>query len=329
MAYIKTNWTDRQVQNPMTFTASGAVTGSVTLTPNEGTIINAGTPITSANLNNIENGIANVDSRLSTVEGAYLNKNGNGQINGNLGLNITPAFGLHQLGGSAKIQALATPTAPAVTNVGATGSSSYSYYVVAKDAQGFQTLVSPVGSTATGNATLSSTNYNKITWSTVAGAVSYDILKGDTGHSIALGVTGTTFNDTGQATSAYTAPTRNGTADLTIDGQINEGGQPLVNKYTRSGLRIENDPVLLFTNGGSSQASANVSFGSAFANASVMLAPCQVANAVSYTDAIMHPYFYNVTATGYSVRIASSGGANLGNVGSPANVTLSVMAVGS
>jgi hypothetical protein len=233
MTYNKTNWTDRQVQNPMTFSASGAVTGTVTLTPNEGTIIQAGTPITSANLNNLENGVAGVDSRLTTVEGAYLNKNANGQINGDLGLNIAPAYGFHQLGGSQRNQALSNPTTPTITNVGATGSSSYSYYVVANDGNGGKTLVSPVGTTATGNATLSSSNYNKITWTAIAGAQSYDILKGDTGHSIALAVVGTTFNDTGIASSAYTAPVRNTTADTMVDGYV-LGQMP--NMYARGGL---------------------------------------------------------------------------------------------
>lgn len=54
MAYNKTTWSDRQVQYPMQFTAAGAVAGTVTLTPNEGTIIQSGTPITAATLNNLE-----------------------------------------------------------------------------------------------------------------------------------------------------------------------------------------------------------------------------------------------------------------------------------
>lgn len=220
MTYNKTTWADRQVQNPMTFTASGAVAGTVTLTPNEGTIIQAGTPITSANLNNLENGVAGVDSRLATVEAGYLNKNGNGQINGDLGLNIAPTYGLHQLGGSQRNQALTNPSAPGVSTVGATGSSSYTYYIVANDGNGGKTLVSAGTTIATANATLSASNYNKITWSAIPGAQSYDVLKADTGHSIALGVTGTSFNDTGVSSSAYTAPVRNTTADTIVDGFV-------------------------------------------------------------------------------------------------------------
>lgn len=84
MTYNKTTWADRQVQYPMQFSASGAVSGTVTLTPNEGTITTAGTPITSANLNNIENGVANNDSRLTTVEGKYFDKTAGGTVSGNM-----------------------------------------------------------------------------------------------------------------------------------------------------------------------------------------------------------------------------------------------------
>lgn len=226
MTYNKTTWSDRVVQYPMQFTIAGTVSsgGTVTLTPNEGTITTAGTPITSANMNNLENGVSNVDSRLTTVESAYVSKNANNQVNGNFGLNIAPTYGIHQLGGSARLQALTTPSAPSVSTVGATGSSSYTYYVVAKDRNGFQTVASSGTTISTGNATLSASNYNTISWTAVPGAVYYDVLKGTTGTALATGLTATTVNDTGQATTGYTAPTRNATADLTIDGNITSSG---------------------------------------------------------------------------------------------------------
>lgn len=74
MAYTKTVWFDRQVQYPLTFTLTSAPNGGTTLVPNEGTITNAGTPITASNMNKIENGVADVDSRLSTVETSVPNK---------------------------------------------------------------------------------------------------------------------------------------------------------------------------------------------------------------------------------------------------------------
>jgi hypothetical protein len=170
---------------------------------------------------------------------------------GNMGLGITPTFGLHQLGGSARIQALATPSAPTVANVGTAGTTSYTYYVVATDRNGNKTLAGTAGTTTTGNATLSGSNYNTISWTAVPGAVSYDILKGDTAHSLALAVTGTSLNDTGQATAAYTAPSRNTTADLTIDGVLTITGQPN-SAYlpTGMGTTAQNVETTIIYNGG-------------------------------------------------------------------------------
>lgn len=140
-------------------------------------------------------------------------------FNANVGLGISPAYGLHQLGGGARIQALATPSAPTVTPVGTPGSTTYTYYVVARDRNGNRSLISPATTITNGNATLNATNYNAISWPAVPGAVSYDVLKGNTSTLLA-NVTGTSVNDTGQVTSAYTPPVRNETADLTVDGKL-------------------------------------------------------------------------------------------------------------
>lgn len=77
MAYTKTTWVDRSVQYPSRFTRTNDGTYD-TLTPAPGTITNAGTPITSTALNNMEDGIGNNDSRLSTVEGQYIGTGANG-----------------------------------------------------------------------------------------------------------------------------------------------------------------------------------------------------------------------------------------------------------
>lgn len=119
-------------------------------------------------------------------------------------------------GGGINVNGLSNPAAPTITNVGTAGTTTYTYYIVAKDANGNKTLVSPAGTTTTGNAILDATNYNTITWTAISGAVNYDILKGNTSTVIATNKTGTTLNDTGQATGAYTPPTRNATADVNI-----------------------------------------------------------------------------------------------------------------
>lgn len=56
MPYTKTTWSDRQVQTPLTFTVPATIVANTpfTLTPSEGTVTQAGIPITSANLNNLE-----------------------------------------------------------------------------------------------------------------------------------------------------------------------------------------------------------------------------------------------------------------------------------
>lgn len=120
---------------------------------------------------------------------------------------------------------LNTPTAPTVTPQGTPGSTSYSYYVIAEDARGYKTLASSAGSTSTGNATLNGTNFNRITWPRILGAVKYHVLKTNT--STKLGeVTEPTrqLDDTGQATSAYTYSARNETLDIDIPGYVRING---------------------------------------------------------------------------------------------------------
>jgi hypothetical protein len=59
MAYTPTVWEDRQVSRPMTFELRDNGDGTHTLISAEGSVITAGTPINSENLNNIETGIVN------------------------------------------------------------------------------------------------------------------------------------------------------------------------------------------------------------------------------------------------------------------------------
>jgi len=58
-SYVKTTWTDRIVQKPLTYTQQNNGDGTTTLIPAEGTITQSGTPITASALNNMEQGIAN------------------------------------------------------------------------------------------------------------------------------------------------------------------------------------------------------------------------------------------------------------------------------
>jgi hypothetical protein len=118
--------------------------------------------------------------------------------------------------GSIAMQSLATPATPVITNGGTPGVVTYGYKVTALLADGTtSTAASVEGTTTTGNATLSATNYNIITITAVAGATSYNIYRTTGGATQGLigNSTGVVFNDTG-LTASGAAPTVNGTGSL-------------------------------------------------------------------------------------------------------------------
>jgi hypothetical protein len=104
----------------------------------------------------------------------------------------------------------ATPTLSAtVTNVGTPGSTSYFYRITAVAGTG-ESAASVERSTTTGNATLSSSNYNTITWTAVSGATNYNIYRSSTTNTEKyIGTVGavTTFNDQNPAAGTVAYPT--------------------------------------------------------------------------------------------------------------------------
>ncbi len=123
---------------------------------------------------------------------------------------------------------LADPPAPTVkANVG--GSTSYTYYIVYHDFGGGATNVSAPKTINNGAANPN----NSISWNCYPLYFSADLLKGDTSHALATNLPcagindGSSqpyvFTDTGQSTSAYSAPYRNSTADLYMPGAITSG----------------------------------------------------------------------------------------------------------
>jgi hypothetical protein len=148
------------------------------------------------------------------------------QISGNTGigggLNVQ---GSSVLGGG--LNQLATPAAPTVTPQGTTGAQRWDYTITAVNAYGGETLASSAGTTATGNATLTGTNFNRVTWSAVSGATSYKIYRTFTTGATSpttTGLVGSTttlsFDDTGFA-AVGSAPTVNTTGQLTVTGSAN------------------------------------------------------------------------------------------------------------
>ncbi len=123
---------------------------------------------------------------------------------------------------------VATPVAPVVTNIGASGSTSYSYKIVAHNGVG-TTLPSSATVTTTGNATLDVTNYNRITTVVATGVLYYDVYRTASSGTpsstgvIGLGVIpGAVLNDKGIATDGtLTPPVANTTVGVQANGFTN------------------------------------------------------------------------------------------------------------
>lgn len=109
--------------------------------------------------------------------------------------------------------ALITPGSPLVSPQGTPGVISYSYAIASVNATGVS-KASQVKVCATGNATLSVTNFNRLTWMADPAATSYNIYRTASGGTPAsTGLIGTvsvvTFDDTGIAGDSAAAPTEN------------------------------------------------------------------------------------------------------------------------
>jgi len=115
--------------------------------------------------------------------------------------------------------ALTTPVNLTVTPTGTTGSTTYSYRVSAFNSIG-ETLAITTVNTATGNSTLSATNYNALAWDAVPGATGYNIWGryatglGETYMGTVYGVV--VYNDKGQDTPSLSLlpPEANNTAGV-------------------------------------------------------------------------------------------------------------------
>lgn len=116
---------------------------------------------------------------------------------------------------------ISVPGAPTVTPQGTTGATTYSYRIVARTAGSApgtgQTTAGAAGTTATGNATLTAGNFNRVTWTAVPGASSYDVYGRTSGTELFIAnVTGTTYDDTGAVTPAGALPGANTSFAYTV-----------------------------------------------------------------------------------------------------------------
>lgn len=137
-------------------------------------------------------------------------------------------------GGDGAVLDVGTPT---VTPQGTPGSTSYSYKVVAIAGGGKTTAASAAGSTSAGNATLTGSNFNRVQWTAVAGAQSYDVYRTvSAGTPSSLGKIGSVsagatmqLDDTGLVGDASTAPSSNTTANIADSDFTAAGkGMPLL-----------------------------------------------------------------------------------------------------
>jgi len=125
-------------------------------------------------------------------------------------------------GTTGPIDSLSTPVA-AVTNIGTTGATTYGYRVSAINNVG-ETLACSTVSTTSGNATLTSSNLNRISWTKVSNATGYNVYGRTSGSELLLAtVTGLHYDDTGTATPAGALPSSNTTgysSDRTSIGSL-------------------------------------------------------------------------------------------------------------
>jgi hypothetical protein len=162
--------------------------------------------------------------------GTNLQTSGNVAVSGSSFFQGSTSFATGIVGGLS-LSGLSNTSAPSVTPRGTAGSTSYGYTITAVSAAGGETLASTAGTTTTGNATLSSTNYNELFWNLVNGAVSYKVYRTvSSGTPSSTGLIGTStsfkFDDTGLAASG-SSPTVNTTGNLSVTG--NSSFKPITN----------------------------------------------------------------------------------------------------
>lgn len=163
-----------------------------------------------------------------------------------------------------ELPSLSTPAAPTVTPQGTTGASTWVYKIEALN-RDQTSIASAVGTTTTGNATLSSTNFNRVTWTAVTGATAYRIYRTTVATSptttgiIAVVGTVVQLDDTGLVGDLSVAPTAatGGTfwTDAELLALITKGAQDLwaafLDLYQDHFFTVDETNVTLAANTGS------------------------------------------------------------------------------
>lgn len=92
MAYTKTEWKDRTVENARTFTMAENDDGTVTLNEAPGEVYEEGTPLNAENMNHIEEGIEQLSSDLTMPGIKYKSGTIYDEVSGNSYKDFTVSF---------------------------------------------------------------------------------------------------------------------------------------------------------------------------------------------------------------------------------------------
>jgi hypothetical protein len=122
---------------------------------------------------------------------------------------------------------LTTPGAPTITRIGAAGTNTWTYRIVAKLSDGSHTPAGAAASITNGDETLDATNKNSLSWTAVTGAASYDVYRTVAGFSPSTigkiaNVSTNAYIDAGAAGDSSAAPTANTTGRVT--GAVHDNG---------------------------------------------------------------------------------------------------------
>ena len=231
---------------------------------------------------------------------------------------LIPSTGITDYG-PVTINALPTPAAPTLSVVGTPGSTTASYYAVAHCGGGV-TLPSAAATITNAPGALNGSNYVQVQvpstytgfngWPDQWSMCAWDILKGDTSHSLTTSayLASGIYNDQGGTTSAYTAPAQNTTGTL----YVGNPGLGYGSALDLNQMAVQEDPNIPFSLPGVSihpnpAALANSEF-------SFLKAPSGTGNRVidwscfNSDMAAAHCYVSSVTSSGAAL---GSYGANL------------------
>lgn len=144
------------------------------------------------------------------------------------------------------------PSSVSVSTVGAGDTTSYTYIVVARASSGTSQGSSAVTIT-TANATLTSSNFNVITWSSVASAVSYDVYRTASGGTPSstgkIGNTTSLFlNDTGLAGDSTSPPITNSSGTVPVWSAFIQPQIPISGSATQNQTVFVNGNFRLWAN---------------------------------------------------------------------------------